>query len=176
MKLTRTAFLGFAAVAALAFSARADGGAPPDTIVQITGSLNFSQEFIANPVPDIVTEQFDVTYQLDETTDSLVTGSMTFTDSGTFGPLSLLSFSPKTVDWSDAAGDLVQITFFEDFNPLPLPGDTGEFFIAQADPSESTFPGGSITVSAVPEPASFTLLAISILGLFFMKGAMTKLR
>jgi hypothetical protein len=171
MKWTGTALLALAAVAALAFTTHADSGNPPDTIVQISGSFNFQQEFIANPVPDIVTEQFNVSYELDETTDTLVPGSMSFTDSGTFGPLSLSSFSSGTVDWSDAAGDVVQVTFYEDFNPQPLPGDIGGFFISQANPSESTFPGGHVNVSAVPEPSSFALLGIGVLGLLAFKRA-----
>ena len=164
----RPIFSAVALFSLFAIPAHADNPSG-DTIVQISGNLDFQQEFIANPVPDIVSEQFTESYQLDETTDTLVPGSMTFTDSGTFGPLSLSSFSPKTVDWSDAAGDIVQVTFFEDFNPLPLPGDPGEFFIAQANPSEATFPGGRITVTAVPEPGPLLLLAIGLFGLVALK-------
>jgi hypothetical protein len=169
MKWTGSVLLTFAAVAALALTTLADDGTPPDTIVQIDGSLNLQQQFIENPVPEFITEQFNVSYQLDETNESLVAGSMTFNDSGIFGPLSLFEFSPKVVDWDDAAGDQIQITFFEDFNPQPLPGDSGEFFLAQVNPSESTFPGGLITVTAVPEPTPLELSAIGLLALMFLK-------
>jgi hypothetical protein len=164
-KLSRV-FLAVVAVSAFSFSTRADSS---DTIVQINGSLNLQQQFIDNPVPEFITEQFNVSYQLDETTDSLVSGSMILNDSGVFGPLSLFEFSPKVVDWNDAAGDQIQITFFEDFNPLPLPGDTGEFFLVQVSPSEMTFPGRLITVTAVPEPAPLGLLGIGLLGLLAIK-------
>jgi hypothetical protein len=168
MKWMGTALLSFAVVVALALTTNADTGSQ-DTIVQINGSLNLQNQFIENPSPEFITEQFNVSYQLDETTNSLVPGSMILNDSGLFGPLSLFSFSTKLVDWDDAAGDQIQINFIEDFNPQPQPGDPGEFFLFQVNPSEMVFPGGLVTVSAVPEPRSLALMAVGLLGLGILK-------
>lgn len=159
----RCVFSVLALFALFAIPAHADNPSS-DTIVQVSGS--FTEQYTGSGT---VGEQFSESYQLDETTDTLVPGSMTFNDSGQFGPLSLSYFSPKVVDWNDAAGDQVQVTFYEDFNPQIQPGDGGAFWLYGAvNPILNDWPGG-VTVSAVPEPSGLVLLGVGLLGLISLK-------
>lgn len=162
--------LALAALALFAFPAYADGSSG-DTIVQISGS--FTEQFTGL---GSVAETFSESYQLDETTQTLVPGSMTFSDTGMFGALSLSYFSSKSVVWSDPNGNLVQVTFYEDVNPQPQPGSPAEFWLFGASILvDDDWPGGIITITdvpaATPEPKSLALLAIGLLGLVLLKKA-----
>jgi hypothetical protein len=144
-----------------------------DSIVQISGSFtadsSLDQKFNA-------VETFTESYELDETNQidmygdpiaTLVPGSLMFSASGDLGSdFSLSYFSPKTVDWTDAAGDIIQVTFYEDdTNPLPIVGDRAvDFFFSPANTFIGEFYAGPF-VTAVPEPATISLLLFGVVGL-----------
>jgi len=151
--------------------AQADGG-PGDTIVQISGGFNTATSPQGTPVQssDPIVESFNVSYEFDETTGTLVPGSMSFGSSGNMGPLTLTQFSFSSVMWMDPAGDDVQLSFQECFCV------NGNYFLGTETDDEQFWIDdygsyiGDVTITdppsvGTPEPSTYAMLIAGIVAL-----------
>jgi hypothetical protein len=140
-----------------------------DNIVQITG--DFSADFVTNSGVRII-EDFSTTYQLSQTTRTLVPGTMSFTSTGNLGTFTARPITnPMFAYWDDQLGNVIQLDFAfhefgDSFPAIQVCDQCGAaFFWIGGDPQLND----SISVQpiATPEPTS-VLCLLSVLPLAFV--------
>ena len=115
----------------------------------------------------------------------LVPGSMSYTITGAIGPFTLTGVSPSDdiFNFTDSAGDLIQIEFLAD-DIWEMPGTYSPYgsvtlycqpVSCATNVEEGIFTtDGSIVETLVPEPKTSALLALGMIGLLFCASVMKR--
>jgi hypothetical protein len=159
--------------------------AKADTIVAINAESEFPNlDITQDPTPGMLS--FQISYDWDVTTNALVPGTLLYETAGLLGPFSLYAAVNGDLDLIDSNGDLLQVDFsdFQGINGLTFP-DLGSYTLEDLDliyhqsqvPGSTLLfagPGGSLTVSATPEPSMAWMLLFGIPMLLWWRGSKYK--
>jgi hypothetical protein len=165
----RTAFLSLLFVClAAASSARAD------QIFQVTGNFSCGGSGFAcgfSAPYNTFSENFSVSYQLDQETGMLVPGSMSFTSTGNLGTFVAQAITnPMFANWTDQFGNTIQLDFEDGPSDPPFPVSlscdrcgAAFFWLDGGNPQFND----SVLVApvAAAEPSALLLLTLGALGI-----------